>query len=165
MIIDKEVNSVIDLKGYYDFNNNFHTKVCVVCFLFDKDGNLILHRRGAMARDEVNKLEAIGGSINKDDKSFKDSALREIREEAGDKAVVEIKEFIGGQVDTKFDKNANETINWIILAYKGLLIDGELINMEPERCIGFEIGSLDSFKKEDMSETCYNFIEKLKKMV
>lgn len=163
MIIENEVTNAKEILEKIKIENDYKIKVCVVCFLFDNEGNLILHRRGYLARDEVNKLEAIGGSVNGTDISFREALKRELIEEAGNSANIEIGSFIGGQLDTKYDKNSEEMINWVILAYKGLLVSGELINMEPERCMGFEKSSLDGFKREDLSDTCYNFIEELKK--
>ena len=144
-----------------DFEADYKVKIAVVCFIFDKDGNLILQRRGPGARDEVGKLQAIGGSINKVDSDFRASMLREIREEGGPYAEVRIDGFIGAQSDIKYDKNAAETVNWIVLGYKGTLISGNLVNGEPDRCIGFEKNKLDGFKREDLSDTAYNFIQEL----
>ena len=144
-----------------DFEADYKVKIAVVCFIFDKEGNLILQRRGPGARDEVGKLQAIGGSINKMDVDFRASMLREISEEGGPYAEVRIDGFIGAQSDIKYDKNAAETVNWIVLGYKGTLVNGNLVNGEPDRCIGFEKNKLDGFKREDLSDTAYNFIQEL----
>ena len=164
MLFKREVKNITDFSTILeDFDSDYKIKIAVVCFLFDKRGNLILQRRGPGARDEVGKLQAIGGSINKEDADFRASMERELREEAGKNAVVTIDSFIGAQSDIKYDKNAAETVNWIVLAYKGTLQEGNLTNAEPDRCIGFEKGPIDSFSKEDLSKTAYNFIQELKK--
>ncbi len=136
-------------------------KVAVVCFLFDKEGKLILQRRGPGARDEIGKLEAIGGSVNKSDENLREALKRELIEEAGDKAKIEIGDFIGAQLDGKIDTHTKQYTNWIILAYKGFLLDGELVNAEPDRSIGFERGTLQEFLSNDLSKTADIFIRTL----
>lgn len=158
----KDMNEFID--KIKDFDLGDRVKVAVVCFVFDKSGKLILNRRGPGARDEIGKLQALGGSINADDADFRSALLRELREEGGDKAKVSIDYFIGAQKDGKFDNTLGEYVNWIILGYKGTVQEGELINAEPDRSVGLEKGELDEFKKEELSITAYNFIQELMKI-
>lgn len=134
-------------------------KVAVVCFIFDKNNNLILNRRGPGARDEIGKVQALGGSVNNSDADFREAILREIKEEGGSDAVVRIDSFIGAQLDGKVDKHTGEFINWVILAYKGTLVEGELINAEPDRSVGLEKNTMEKFLNDDLSVTAYNFIK------
>lgn len=134
-------------------------KVAVVCFLFDNQNNLILQRRGAGARDDVGLLAAIGGSVNGSDIDFRTSLKRELKEEAGLTDNVLITDFIAAQIDSKTDRHTGELVNWIILGYKGELLNGELSNNEPDRCVGFEKNKMDKFVKRDLSKTCANFIQ------
>ena len=136
-------------------------KVAAVCFIFDKDNNLILHRRGPGARDAVGKLHAIGGSVNNDDVDFRSALARELREEAGSNAKIRVDGFVGALLDGKIDRYSGEYIDWIILAYHATLESGELINSEPERCIGFEKAPLTGFSNEDLSDTAKIFIKRL----
>lgn len=162
MLFTDEVKNMQELVEKLSVVENIgKIKVAVVCFIFDKNDHLILHRRGPGARDEIGKLQAIGGSVNKNDLDFRDSLMRELKEEAGSNGVVEITNFIGAQLDGKVDKHTGEFVNWVILGYKGLLVEGELENMEPERCIGFEKNYIEDFKQEDLSVTAYNFIQKM----
>ena len=86
MLFNEEVYNIDELIDKVVNDTTIHKmKVCVVCVLYDQDGKIILHRRGEKARDEVGKLQAIGGSINKVDSNFRDSMMREIREEGGRK--------------------------------------------------------------------------------
>jgi 8-oxo-dGTP pyrophosphatase MutT (NUDIX family) len=128
-------------------------KVAVVCFIFDKDGKLILQKRGAGARDDVGKLCAIGGSANFSDASFRDSLKREMIEEGGSEAVINIGNFIGAIKKESYDKNAGVFSNWIILAYMGTLESGELINTEPDRCDGFVKEYMENYIEEDLALT------------
>lgn len=165
MLFTNEVMNMDELVSELEkFNLNGKIKVAVVCFIFDKAGRLILNRRGPGARDEIGKLQALGGGVNSSDENFRASLVRELKEEGGEEAVITIDSFIGAQEDGKVDKHTGEYINWIILGYKGILESGELINAEPERSIGFEKDEPQNFKKEDLSITAYNFINELTKM-
>ncbi len=137
-------------------------KVAAVGFIFDKNNQLILNRRGPGARDEVGMLQAIGGSVNKSDQDFRQALLRELKEEAGVNAEYKIGEFLGAQLDGKTDRDSGEYINWIILGYKVFLVSGEVENMEPDRSIGFERGNLDSFDESEVSVVAYNFISMMR---
>lgn len=162
MLFTDEVNNMeelIDKLAEYDDLGKI--KVAVVCFIFDKQDHLILHRRGPGARDEIGKLQAIGGSVNRTDENFRASLQRELAEEAGTNCSIRIDDFIGAQLDGKVDKHTGNYVNWIILAYKGKVTSGELENMEPDRCVGFEREYINDFKREDLSDTAYNFIQKM----
>lgn len=162
MLFTDEVKTMDELvEKLSEVDNLGKVKVAVVCFIFDKQDNLILHRRGAGARDEVGKLQAIGGSVNGRDANFRDALERELREEAGTNCSIRIDEFIGAQLDSKFDKQVGSFVDWVILAYKGKVTSGELENMEPDRCVGFEKDDMSNFSKDDLSITAYNFIQKM----
>ena len=156
----KDMNELVEKLATFDKDFG-KIKVAVVCFIFDKNGDLILNRRGPGARDEIGKIQAIGGSVNNSDLNFKEAMYRELREEAGTNAQIELEEFLGVQLDGKVDSLTKEWLNWIIIGYKGKLIDGEVENTEPDRCAGFERGKPESFKKEELSLTVYNFIQKM----
>lgn len=156
----KDMNGLIEKLATLDTKIN-KIKVATVCFIFDKDDNLILHRRGPGARDAIGKLQAIGGSVNNNDIDFRCSLARELREEAGKEANIRVDGFVGALLDGKVDRYSGEYVDWIILAYYGTLVSGELINSEPERCIGFEKATLDGFSNEDLSDTAKIFIKQL----
>lgn len=162
MLFTEEVNNIEELVNKIEeldteLSNNL--KVAVVCFIFDENGKLILQKRGTGARDEVGKLCAIGGSANFSDPSFRDSLMRELREEGGDSAKVRIDEFIGAVPKSGFDKNAGIFNNWIILGYKGTLLSGELINTEPDRCDGFVAKYLEEFDINELAITPKVFVK------
>lgn len=160
MIFTDEVKNMEELVPCISsYSNLGKVKVAVVCFLFDNNNELILQRRGPGARDDIGKLSAIGGSVNGSDADFRQALLRELREEAGKNANVELGDFIGAQIDSKTDRHTGEMINWVILAYKGKLVSGELYNAEPDRCISFEKAKMSKFNKNELSLTCANFID------
>lgn len=138
-------------------------KVAVVCFIFDSEGKLILQRRGKGARDDVDKLCAIGGSANMSDANFRESLLREIREEGGTEAEVQIDKFIGAIHKKGFDKNSGTFNDWIILSYMGTLKSGEFINTEPERCSGFERKFMEEYDRDELvltAKVCIDYLLK-----
>lgn len=138
-------------------------KVAVVCFIFDSEGKLILQRRGKGARDDVDKLCAIGGSANMSDANFRESLLREIREEGGTEAEVQIDKFIGAIHKKGFDKNSGTFNDWIILSYMGTLKSGELKNTEPGRCSGFESKFMEEYDRDELvltAKVCIDYLLK-----
>lgn len=164
MLFKDEVSTIEELvQKLSTFDQEFNDiKACVICFVFDKDNNLILNRRGPGARDEVGMLQAIGGSVNKTDENFRSAMARELMEEAGN-AEFEIGEFLGAVLNPAVDKKSGKTINWIIMGYKGTLVSGEVENMEPDRCIGFEKAPMELFKAEEISRSTYIFIDSMLK--
>ena len=80
-------DEVIDTEGLVekliDNQSLNEVKVGVICFIFDKNGRVILNRRGPGARDEVGLLQAVGGAVNKSDVNFVEALKREIVEETG----------------------------------------------------------------------------------
>lgn len=158
----KNMDELIDvLSEIEEMDSLVQVKVAVVGFIFDKNGNLVLHRRGPGARDEIGKLQALGGSVNSGDGDFRNALIRELAEECGTDAKFEIDSFIGAQLDGKVDGHTHTYVNWIILAYKVNLISGELINNEPDRCVGFEKAPLDGFNLSETSSTAANFIKQM----
>ncbi len=163
MLFTEEVFNMEELmEKLVPYNIEHKVKVAVVCFIFDSEGKLILNRRGPGARDEIGRLQALGGSVNQSDADFHSALKRELEEEAGSSSTIKIDYFIGAQLDEKFDNDLGEIVDWIILGYRGVLVSGELINSEPERSVGFERAFMQEFKKEELSTTAYNFIEILK---
>ncbi|MCX4249240.1 MAG: NUDIX domain-containing protein [Bacilli bacterium] len=164
MLFRDEVNNLEELVNRLSkFDQDFgKIKACVICFVFDKDGNLILNRRGPGARDEVGMLQAIGGSVNHSDIDFRSAIMRELKEEAGN-AEFEIETYLGAVLNPTVDKTTGDVINWIIIGYKGRILSGEVENMEPDRCIGFEKAKMDQFKKSEISRPTYIFIEDMLK--
>ena len=158
----KNMEELIDtLSEIEELDDLEQVKVAVVGFIFDKNGNLVLHRRGPGARDEIGKLQALGGSVNSGDGDFRNALVRELSEECGGEANFEIKDFIGAQLDGKVDGHSRTFINWIILGYRVDHLSGELINNEPDRCVGFEKAPMNQFDLSECSTTAANFIKEM----
>ena len=158
----ENMEQLIDtLSEIEELDSLVQVKVAVVGFIFDRNGNLVLHRRGPGARDEIGKLQALGGSVNGGDGNFREALIRELAEECGSEAKFEVSSFIGAQLDGKVDGHTHTYVNWIILGYKVNHISGELINNEPDRCVGFEKAPMAQFDLTETSTTAANFIKEM----
>lgn len=164
MIFKDEVRNVDELVAkLIDSDSLKKIKVAVVCFIFNKQGQVILNRRGPGARDDVGKLQAVGGSVNKSDADFLSALKREILEETGNNDI-KISKFIGAYHDRKMDNETKEVVDWIILGYIGILESGSLINVEKNRSIDFETFNLNDINPEELSLSTYEFIKEIKRM-
>jgi 8-oxo-dGTP pyrophosphatase MutT (NUDIX family) len=130
---NKEIKNNEELVSYLkDIGLKLPEYRCAVIALFlDTEGRILLQRRGPKSRDEVNKLEDIGGAVEEQDKSFRDAMNREIIEEAGDDFNFTIDELVGASLITKYDSRTDNDVNWFFLLYKCTYIDGELHINEP----------------------------------
>ena len=164
MIFKDEVRNVDELVAkLIDIDSLKKIKVAVVCFIFNKQGQVILNRRGPGARDDVGKLQAVGGSVNKSDADFLSALKREILEETGNNDI-KISKFIGAYHDRKMDNETKEVVDWIILGYVGILESGSLINVEKNRSVDFETFNINDINPEELSLSTYEFIKEIKRM-
>ena len=164
MIFKDEVRNVDELVAkLIDIDSLKKIKVAVICFIFNKQCQVILNRRGPGARDDVGKLQAVGGSVNKSDADFLSALKREVLEETGNNNI-KIDKFIGAYHDRKMDNETKEIVDWIILGYVGILESGSLINVEKNRSVDFETFSLNDINPEELSLSTYEFIKEIKRM-
>lgn len=86
---------------------------------------------------------------------------REIVEEVGTEADIEIDEFITSTHATTFDDRYNKEQTWIYMVYKGILKSGELRIAEPNKCLGYErykIGEVDENELSNGAKELYRII-------
>ena len=103
--------------------------------------------------------ENLGGSLDNDDKNFKSAILREMREEMGEDANVEISDSIGIYHACKKD------INWVFIIFYGKYIDGEIKIMEPEKCIGYNFFTYEeALNSNEVTESCKYLIKSIRKL-
>ena len=159
----KEVNNIQELKdiikSHKDVPQDF--QVAVIVYAFDKDNKIIFQRRGMGCRDERLKLETIGGRVKEDDLDFRTALKREIVEEVGENAKINIEEFITATFATTFDNRYNKEQSWIYLVYKGKLEAGELEIAEPDKCIGYErykMGEVDETELSRGAKEIYHIV-------
>lgn len=153
---------IIDEKDLEKFLKDCEIKLpeyrCAVIALFmDKNDNILLQRRGPKSRDEVNKLEDIGGAVEGKDISFREAMDREIIEEAGNDFNYTIDELIGASLVTKYDSRTNKDVNWLFLLYKCTYIDGELKINEPGKCLGYEFYKKEELPIKEVANTTIEF--------
>lgn len=136
--------------------------MAVIAFTFDNENNLILQRRGPECKDEIFKLEGIGGGVKNTDIDFRSALRREIIEEVGTNANIEIKEFIAGLGENILDVRDNTEKFWILLAYRGVLKSGELQVLEPTKNLGHERYQLDQVNEDDLGSAAKKFYDIMK---
>ena len=93
----------------------------------------------------------IGGRVKNSDIDFKYALNREITEEVGIDADVEIEEFIISTYARTFDNRYNKEQDWIYIVYKGSLKSGELKIAEPEKCLGYERYKIGEVNENELS--------------
>lgn len=158
-----EVKDMKELKEMLKDNNNISEeyKVAVIVYAFDENNRIIFQRRGPGCRDERFKLETIGGRVKENDIDFRTALNREIVEEVGTGADIEIGEFITATYATTFDDRYHKEQPWIYLAYKGISKSGQLKIAEPDKCLGYErykIGEVDEKELSDGAKELYKIV-------
>lgn len=153
ILFEQEIKDKQELEKWLKKNPAIPEKyhIAVIVFAFDQDNKLILQRRGLGCRDERLKLEGIGGGVEERDITFRQALKREIQEEVGENAEIEIRDFLVALGDTTFDERDKEEKYWILLAYIGKLKKGILEIKEPEKNLGFEHYSLDAVPEQELS--------------
>lgn len=159
----EEVKDMKELQEFLLDNKNISNdyEVAVIVYAFDKDNKIIFQRRGPGCRDERLKLETIGGRVKETDIDFRTALNREIVEEVGTEANIEIEEFITATYATTFDDRYNKEQTWIYIVYKGKLKSGELKIAEPNKCLGYErykIGEVDENELSNGAKELYRIV-------
>ena len=145
-------------------NNNQVPKeyeVAVIVYAFDKENKIIFQRRGLGCRDEQLKLETIGGRVKETDTDFRTALQREITEEVGTEANIEIEDFIISTYAKTYDKKKKKEQAWVYLVYKGSLKSGQLKIAEPDKCLGYErykIGEVDENELSNGAKEVYKIV-------
>lgn len=152
-LFSQEVKNMKELNELLKNNNDISKEyeVAVIVYAFDKDNKIIFQRRGPGCRDERLKLETIGGRVKESDVDFRTALKREITEEVGTKANIELEEFIVSTYAKTFDDRYNREQNWIYLVYKGKLQSGELEISEPTKCLGYERYKIGEVNEDELS--------------
>lgn len=162
-LFEKEVKDMNELNEILKNNNEIsgEYEVAVIVYAFDLGNKIVFQRRGLGCRDERLKLETIGGRVKKSDTDFRTALQREIIEEIGTDADIELEEFIVSTYAKTFDVRNNKEQDWIYLVYKGKLKDGELKIAEPNKCLGYErykIGEVDEDELSNGARELYNIV-------
>lgn len=91
-LFSQEIKDIKELKSLLKDNKEIlnEYQVAVIVYVFDNENRIIFQRRGMGCRDERLKLETIGGRVKEKDLDFRAALQREITEEVGTNANVEI---------------------------------------------------------------------------
>ena len=159
----QEVKDINELKSLLKENKEIsdECQVAVIVYAFDNENRIIFQRRGMGCRDERLKLETIGGRVKEKELDFRTALQREITEEVGTNANIEINEFIVSTYAKTFDERAKKEQTWIYLVYKGTLTSGDLEIAEPTKCLGYErykIGEVDENELSNGARELYKIV-------
>lgn len=143
-----ELNEI--LKNNKEISEKY--EVAVIVCAFDEENKIIFQRRGLECRDERLKLETIGGRVKESDIDFRTALKREILEEVGTEADIELAEFIVSTYAKTFDDRNNKEQEWVYLLYKGKLKSGELKIEEPNKCLGYERYKIGEVNEDELSK-------------
>lgn len=130
--------------------------IAAEALLFDRQMKWVLMKRGPECRDEVGKLEGIGGEVEDQDDSFREAVRREIEEEVGEKAGIEIVDFFEVRKDVP---DSGET--WLVVSFICILNSGELRVMEPGKNEGFHRVDVEEIDPGKLSSSAKSARESL----
>ena len=156
-----EVRNIEELKKRLNHIENVPEEysVAVEALIFDAAGQWILMERGSRCRDEIGKLEGIGGKFE-NEANFREALVREIGEEVGNEANIEILSYFETRKDTVYVNDSAK--HWIIVSYICLLNSGELKICEPRFNNGFYRFSLDEIQPAKLSSSAKAAFESIK---
>jgi len=153
---------------YYKFNRNIikedlkefnytNQKIGVIALITNSKGKILLQQRGTKSSDENGLYECVSGKLEEFDLDFKEAIIREIKEEIGTSANIEINKSLG-----IFHNDKNDT-NWLFIIFYGKYIDGEIKIMEPDKCMGYKFFDYDEIFESDLvSKGCKCLIKNIK---
>lgn len=149
--IDHSVNNQ-DIQKF-NFENQ---RIGVIAHIEGRNGKILLQQRGLKSRDENGLYEYVGGSVENSDIDFEAAIIREMQEEMGNDANIELLDSTGIYHCCK------NNINWIFVIFRGKYIDGDINIMEPEKCLGYKFFTYDeAINSELVSESCRFLIKEM----
>lgn len=149
--MDHKVNNK-DLQKF-NFENQ---RLGVIIHIEDDDGKILLQQRGIKSRDENGLYEDVGGSLENSDVDFKSAIIREMQEEMGTDAKIEILD------STDIYHILKNNTNWVFVIFKGKYISGNINIMEPEKCMGYKFFTYEEAIKSNLvSEGCKFLIKSI----
>lgn len=165
LFFSKEIKNKTELKeALKEYPDVAHAyEVAVIVCAFDTENRIIFQRRGPACRDERFKLETIGGRVKETDLDFRAALEREIVEEVGDEADIEIRELAAVTYATTFDERTQAEQPWVYLLYKGELKSGNLRIAEPDKNLGYEryrIGEVDEKELSSGARELYRIVSR-----
>ena len=121
----------------FNFENQ---RIGVIVHIEDNNGKILLQQRGVKSRDE----------------NFKSAIIREMKEEMGNDARIELSD------STDIYHICKNNTNWLFVIFKGKYIDGDINIMEPEKCMGYKFFSYEEAINSNLvSEGCKFLIKSI----
>lgn len=137
----------------FNFENQ---RIGVIVHIEDNNGKVLLQQRGVKSRDENGLYEDVGGSVENSDENFKSAIIREMKEEMGNDARIELSD------STDIYHICKNNTNWLFVIFKGKYIDGDINIMEPEKCMGYKFFSYEEAINSNLvSERCKFLIKSI----
>lgn len=124
--------------------------IAVEGVVFDRQGRLVLMERGPGCRDDVGMLEGIGGEVENGE-DFRVALLRELVEEVGPGADIEVRDFVHVRHQSYDEPGRSEPQHWLILSYLCAWHGGELVPESRDLNAGFVIRPADEMPREILS--------------
>lgn len=132
-------------------------KIGVIAHIVDESGRILLQQRGKKSRDENGLYEDVGGRVEEFDADFQSAIHREIEEEMGTEAIIELEDPIGIYHVEKND------INWVFIIFYAKYVGGEIKIMEPDKCIGYKFFDYEEVLESNLvSESCKYLVKSIK---
>jgi len=142
------MKTLSELKEYVSKLENppAHYEVAVGALIFTDSDEVILLERGSKARDEIGKLEGVGGGID-EETNLHNALLREIKEEIGE-VQVEIKLLLTVLV---LPSTTTKNQWWVVPQYLCNLVSGTPVIKEPEKCTKIHFLKLAEIPEDKLS--------------
>lgn len=135
-------------------------KLAVIAHIKDINGKILLQQRGPKSRDENGLFQDISGKIEEYDFSFKNAIKREIKEEIGNDANIEINSSLG--IYHLFKNN----INWLFIVFDCRYLGGKLKIMEKGKCLGYDFFYFEEIDNSPLVTKSSKFLNnELKKLL
>ena len=104
-------------------------RIAVESHIFGADGRILLMLRGPGCRDEVGKLEGVGGELV-DESDLHSVLSQKVRRKLGDGVSVSIDELLEVR-PVRFDDNALGPQDWFVVSYLCRLVSGTPEGKDP----------------------------------
>ena len=126
------------------------TNFAVEGLVLNDEGQVVLIKRGPMCRDNIGLLEGIGGQCH-DSERFRDALHREIAEEVGTAAIIEIERFSHMRLQHEREGASGASAKWIVVSYICRWRSGPLTVTEPAKNSGFHLVDPHAFGAADLA--------------
>jgi hypothetical protein len=129
-------------------------EIAVEALIFTPEGKLLLEKRGPQVRDEVGKLEGVGGRLD-DDKDLLEQVQEEIRTELGADqggVKVNIEQLLEVRQVQFDDLRVGEAVDWVVVSYLCRLSDGVPHIGEPHKIESLHELTLDELYAADEAD-------------